>query len=424
MIGIYWADHRGRQELSETLALLGRQVICNESGWREGTHTWCELAVMDEPSFMQFRESCSSAASQQAVIVVGGEDAATPAVVAIRAGAVDYLPGKRDVAQVAARCSDLDVRLASQDFIAKSDVSTDLFRLATRVARTDVAIMLHGESGTGKEVVARHIHAQSPRSDGPFVAVNCAALPENMLEAILFGHEKGSFTGASESRPGKFEQADRGTLLLDEVTEMPLALQAKLLRVLQEREVERVGAKKPRPIDVRIIATTNRELAQSVSEGSFREDLYYRLNVFPLHLKPLRDRKDDICELARHFVTKHARLRSGRTVAAISDEALVRLKQHEWPGNVRELENAVQRALVLCDGDVIELEHLDLGMAALDQAASDLGSRMLHAEGETIATALREHGGRRNATAKALGISERTLRYKLKKLREIGMEVE
>ncbi len=424
MIGIYWREAEEREALKDTLQLLGREVVCSEPEWQEGRHTHCDLAIVDELGFEQMVEAFGRVAAAQAVVIVGGADRAEPAKRAIRAGAVDYLPEGKDAASLAARCSDLAMRLSSQDFVAVSKSSGDLFRLASRVARTDVAIMLNGESGTGKEVVARHVHAQSVRRDGPFVAVNCAALPENMLEAILFGHEKGAFTGAHESRAGKFEQADGGTLLLDEVTEMPLVLQAKLLRVLQEREVERIGGKKPRQVDVRVIATSNRDLLRAVAEGGFREDLYYRLNVFPLRLAPLRERAEDIKPLAEHFLQKHMRLRAGLPAVGIDSKAMAHLSAHDWPGNVRELENAVQRALVLCDGDCIKAEHLDFGMAALDEAAGNLGSKMLHAEGETIIAALRANQGRKNVTAKALGISERTLRYKLKKLRDLGMEVE
>ena len=410
MIGIYWSDERARNTLSDTLALLGRQVVVAEPSWQEARHTICDVLVADCESFATLRDACGSEAASQPVVVVGGPDRAAPAKEAVLNGALDYLPDSCDDAQIASRVSDLATRLQPQDFVAESSISAELFSLASRVARTDVAVMIHGESGTGKEVVAQHLHTQSPRREGPFVAVNCAALPENMLEAILFGHEKGAFTGAHESRAGKFEQAEGGTLLLDEVTEMPLALQAKLLRVLQEKEVERLGGRKPRKVDVRVVATSNRNLSEALAEGAFREDLYYRLNVFPLRLQPLRNRPEDIPALAHHFAAKHARLRPSQRPVCFSDAAMERLKCHDWPGNVRELENALQRALVMCDGDVIDAEHLDIGMAILDAAATDLGSRMLHAEGETIVSALRANDGRRNVNAKALGISERTLR--------------
>ena len=221
------------------------------------------------------------------------------------------------------------------------------------MAESDVPVVLAGESGTGKEVYARFIHARSKRSAGPFIAVNCAAIPEQMLEALLFGHEKGAFTGAQARSTGKFVQANGGTILLDEITEMDLSLQAKLLRVLQEREVEPLGASKPVALDVRVLATSNRDLEQTVRDGKFREDLYYRLSVFPLQIPPLRDRPGDVVALARRFVAARGGAHS------LSDAALSRLVSYPWPGNVRELENAMQRALLLCDaGGVIEPRHL------------------------------------------------------------------
>jgi len=305
--------------------------------------------------------------------------------------------------------------------IAVSNGARRCFDLALRVARTDVSVLIAGESGTGKEVVARFIHDNSARAAGPFVAINCAAIPEHMLEAMLFGHEKGAFTGAHQMREGKFELARGGTLLLDEISEMPVALQAKLLRVLQEREVERVGGKRPIPVDVRVLATTNRDLKASIADGRFREDLYYRLSVFPLELDPLRARRPDIRLLAEHFLAKHGR---GDAQARLSDAALAALDAHDWPGNVRELENVVQRALVLWNG--VAIEPADLGLAAAAPRAVDvrtlpLDERMLHTEVEIVAEALKHHAGRREATARALGISVRTLRHKLKRWRDMGI---
>src|SRR5690606_6450090 len=235
-------------------------------------------------------------------------------------------------------------------------------KLASLVASINCTALIIGESGTGKEVLARFVHRHSPRREGPFVAVNCAAIPENMLEAMLFGYERGAFTGALASHAGKFEQAQGGTLLLDEVTEMPLGLQAKLLRVLQEREVERLGGRAPIPLDVRVLATTNRRLREEVSAGRFREDLYYRLNVFPLALAPLRARRDDILPLAMHLLG----LRSppGARIPAISADAAPLLLTYPWPGNVRELDNLLQRALILVNGPVIGPEHIQFEPAA------------------------------------------------------------
>src|SRR6187549_1524956 len=236
--------------------------------------------------------------------------------------------------------------------------SRALYALAARVAATDCTVLINGESGTGKEVLARHIHERSPRATRPFVAINCAAIPENMLEAMLFGYERGAFTGAHAAHPGKFEQAQGGTLLLDEVTEMPLGLQAKLLRVLQEREVERIGGRAPLALDVRVLATTNRNLRAEVAAGRFREDLYYRLNVFPLSTSPLRERRDDVLPLAMRLLT--SRCRAGERIPALSADAAHLLLTYPWPGNVRELDNVMQRALILCNGAVIEAEHVQL----------------------------------------------------------------
>lgn len=313
--------------------------------------------------------------------------------------------------------------VSSADMIAIADLSRRLTELARRVAGSDCTVLIAGESGTGKEVLARFIHRNSPRADRPFVALNCAAIPENMLEAILFGYEKGAFTGAHAAHPGKFEQAQGGTLLLDEVTEMPLGLQAKLLRVLQEREVERLGGREPVSLDVRVLATTNRNLRGEVAAGRFREDLYYRLNVFPLTTAPLRERRDDVLPLAMHVL--NARCRPGERIPALSAEAAHILLTHTWPGNVRELDNVMQRALILANGPVIQAESIQI-----EGYASDAGSQpaalpesLSAAERELILDALRSDNGNRQAMAKRLGISPRTLRYKLAKLREAGVEV-
>lgn len=313
--------------------------------------------------------------------------------------------------------------VSSADMIAIADLSRRLTELARRVAGSDCTVLIAGESGTGKEVLARFIHRNSPRADRPFVALNCAAIPENMLEAILFGYEKGAFTGAHAAHPGKFEQAQGGTLLLDEVTEMPLGLQAKLLRVLQEREVERLGGREPVSLDVRVLATTNRNLRGEVAAGRFREDLYYRLNVFPLTTAPLRERRDDVLPLAMHVL--NARCRPGERIPALSAEAAHILLTHTWPGNVRELDNVMQRALILANGPVIQAESIQIEGYASDAASQPaaLPESLSAAERELILDALRSDNGNRQAMAKRLGISPRTLRYKLAKLREAGVEV-
>jgi two-component system, response regulator FlrC len=324
-------------------------------------------------------------------------------------------------------------RRTESDPVACAPSSRRLVDLARRVALSDCTVLVVGESGTGKEVLARYIHRRSPRGGRPFVAVNCAAIPENMLEAMLFGYERGSFTGAHAAHAGKFEQAQGGTLLLDEVTEMPLGLQAKLLRVLQEREVERLGGRMPVSLDVRVIATTNRRLREDVAAGRFREDLYYRLNVFPLAIAPLRLRRDDVLPLAMQLLT--ARCRPGEPIPALSAEAAHLLLTYGWPGNVRELDNLLQRALILVNGPVIRPEHIQFELAneppqpgagaaaAAADASRSLAGSLVQAERDLILDALRNNQGSRREAAERLGISPRTLRYKLARLREAGIDV-
>ena len=326
------------------------------------------------------------------------------------------------------------------DLVACAPSSLRLVDLARRVAASDCTVLIVGESGTGKEVLARFIHGRSPRNTRPFIAVNCAAIPENMLEAMLFGYERGAFTGAHTAHPGKFEQAQAGTLLLDEVTEMPLSLQAKLLRVLQEREVERLGGRTPIPLDVRVLATTNRRLREEVAAGRFREDLYYRLNVFPLAIAPLRLRRDDVLPLAMQLLC--SRCRPGERIPALSADAAHLLLTYTWPGNVRELDNLLQRALILVNGPVIRPEHIQFELAneaerhveapvfPLQQAGSassaplsGLADSLVQTERDLILDALRSGQGNRREAAERLGISPRTLRYKLARLREAGIDV-
>jgi len=312
--------------------------------------------------------------------------------------------------------------------IVAEDVRTcEILELSQRVAQSEATVMIGGESGTGKEVVARYIHRCSPRSDGPFVALNCAAIPENMLEAVLFGHEKGAFTGAHQMAPGKFEQAEGGTLLLDEISEMSLALQAKLLRVLQEREVERLGGRKLISLNVRVLATSNRILREEVVAGRFREDLFYRLNVFPLTLPPLRERQRDILPLVAFFIQRH--LPKDESLPTLSPVAQQRLLSHSWPGNVRELENIVQRALILYSGDEITPDDLCFEIEAnpkvpVQQAAGGgLTEDLKSVEEQMILDALQNGNSSRKDVAERLGISQRTLRYKIARLRDAGIAI-
>ncbi|MFN4038154.1 MAG: sigma-54 interaction domain-containing protein [Erythrobacter sp.] len=317
--------------------------------------------------------------------------------------------------------------------IACDPASLALLTLAERMAASEIPVLLEGPTGTGKEVLARFIHRCSRRAAGPFVAVNCAAMPEAMLEGLLFGHRKGAFTGASEAREGLFRAADGGTLLLDEIGELPLALQAKLLRTLQEGEVLSLGDTMPTRIDVRVVACTNRRLAAEVEAGRFREDLLYRLNVFPLELAALRERSDDIAPLAFGMLLRHA-CRAGMP-GWLSTDALARLATHAWPGNIRELENVIRRAILLAgDTHMITGEHIvfDKPVRAMQPQraisltppqASDasLSAVAFASEAEAIRDALARHGGNRARTAQSLGISERTLRYRLASVRENGM---
>ena len=365
------------------------------------------------------------------------------AVSAMRDGAVDYLvkPFKPQALvesvskYVKGHCSAEDLAQP----IAEEPSSLQLLQLAQKVAVTDSTVMISGESGTGKEVLACFIHANSPRAGKPFVAINCAAIPENMLEATLFGHEKGAFTGAYSSSPGKFEQANGGTILLDEISEMDLGLQAKLLRVLQEREVERVGGKKVISLDVRVIATTNRDLQKYVQEHKFREDLYYRLSVFPLEWLPLRERKADIVPLANRLIHLHT-VKMGKTSVTLMPDAEEKMRAYTWPGNVRELDNVIQRALILQQGEQITPQDLMLtavvppvmsqptivdSLSHMDATlASGLGDGVKQREYQLIVDALKNERGRKKQAAEKLGISPRTLRYKLAKMRESGFDLD
>jgi len=366
------------------------------------------------------------------------------AVAAMRGGACDFMLKPFEPRALIEQIDRYAKPPASSEGMVSADAATsEAMLLASRVARTDATVMLTGESGTGKEVFARYIHEQSPRASGPFVAINCAAIPENLLEATLFGYEKGAFTGAQNSQAGKFEQANGGTLLLDEISEMPLGLQAKLLRVLQEHVVDRVGGKKPVPLNIRVLATSNRDMMAEVAQGRFREDLYYRLNVFPLLIPALRQRPADVLALARHFAELHgARL---GVQARLDAGAEAKLAAYAWPGNVRELENVIQRALIMAPGQVVGAEQIVFGgsaatiaippaAVAAPLAASPLESvsipeglapqgaaaNMKDLERQHILDTLTKVGGSRKKAVEVLGISERTLRYKLKQYREEG----
>ncbi len=352
------------------------------------------------------------------------------AVNAIQQGAIDYLV-KPCEASALIQLIEHAVGKRTGAYIADDPRSRELLAFAQRVAVSDANVMITGDSGAGKEVIARMIHEHSNRRQAPYVAINCAAIPESMLEAVLFGHEKGAFTGATQAQKGKFELANGGTLLLDEISEMDLSLQSKLLRVLQEKEVERLGSHTLIDLDVRILATSNRNLADEVFAGRFREDLYYRLNVLPLHVPPLRERPGDIVPLAEHFLEKYA----GGKIPEFDAGAKDRLRQYPWPGNVRELENVVQRALVMQPGARITDAALRFSPApgsgpdhtvpaSVMAAEADLrGEDLKGNEQNLILEVLKQAGGNRKETAERLGISPRTLRYKLAKFKDMGVEV-
>lgn len=425
---------------------------------------------------------------QLPVLLITAYGSVSSSVEAIQGGAVDYLV-KPFKPQLLVDAVSRHVGIANPDDsdepVAVAPASAQLLQLARRVSETDSTVLICGESGTGKEVLARYIHQHSPRAKKPFVAINCAAIPENMLEGMLFGHEKGAFTGAYSSAPGKFEQANGGTILLDEISEMDIGLQAKILRVIQEREVERLGGRKAIDLDVRILATTNRHLANEVQAGRFREDLFYRLSVFPIQWQSLRERPLDIIPLAQKLLAMHVQ-KMGRVSVVLDESAKKALLEHNWPGNVRELDNVVQRALIMQQGTVISDFHLRLdpfsnisvgnsvlavpeplattamaatatttlpqaGPSAISTAACDttlanpasvagltatdmagvvengggvLGNDLQRREFEIIVDTLKNERGSRKNTAEKLGISPRTLRYKLARMRDVGINFE
>jgi two-component system, response regulator FlrC len=371
------------------------------------------------------------------VVACGTSTDARAAVAAIHAGAKEYIPLPPDpelIAAVLAAVAD-----DHRDFIYRDDAMAHVVKLAQQIAPSDASVLITGESGTGKEVLARFVHAKSNRARAPFISVNCAAIPEHLLESELFGHEKGSFTGAIARRIGKFEESSGGTLLLDEISEMDVRLQAKLLRAIQERVIDRVGGGKPVPVDIRIIATSNRNLAEVVKAGTFREDLFYRLNVVNLKIPPLRERPADVLELAEHFVKMYAKA-NGMT-RVLSPEARAQLIANRWPGNVRELENAMHRAVLIAASDAIGPEaiiapdgarleeqraapavaHATFAAEAVTRAL--VGRTVADVERDLILETLKHCLGNRTHAANILGISIRTLRNKLNEYAGDGMPI-
>jgi two-component system, response regulator FlrC len=495
-----------REALTDTLQLADYQVIAVESG----EEALRQLALAQDIRMIVSDVNMGGISGHELLMAVKEQYPHLPmmlitayasiseSVAAMKQGAVDYLVkpfAPKTLVETVARHLGV-AQIAGDEPVAHAVSSRQLLQLAQRVAKSDSTVLIVGESGTGKEVLARYIHDHSVRRDQPFIAINCAAIPENMLEAMLFGHEKGAYTGAHSSSPGKFEQANGGTLLLDEISEMDIGLQAKLLRVLQEREVERLGGRKLIKLDVRVIATSNRDMRDEVVGGKFREDLYYRLSVLPLQWAPLRDRIEDIIPLAGKLLQKHAHKQNRRGVN-LSASAQKLLMSYTWPGNVRELDNIMQRALILQAGKTIEAEDLGLDASGvysqsptgysqkpnLLQAAQQLqsvgmaqghhtavtapiparvavenhhyspsfsvtgintdnlalvsntqvhssslnnpalGNDLKQREYEIIMNTLHMERGSRKNTAERLGISARTLRYKIARLREEGYEI-
>lgn len=463
-------DYDLREALCETLDLENYDYVAAESGAKalellSDNDFGLIISDVNMPGMdgVELMEKAKLEYPSLPVILMTAYGSVSKAVSAIQLGAADYIAKpfepKSLVEKIQTYLTQYHPEVEQEDGpIAHDPSSKQMLVLARKVAASESTVLITGESGTGKEVLAQYIHDHSPRKNGSFIAINCAAIPENMLEATLFGHEKGAFTGAHQSSAGKFELANGGTILLDEISEMDLGLQAKLLRVLQEREVERIGGKKTIKLDIRILATTNRNLKAEVQKGTFREDLFYRLNVFPLGWKPLRERTRDIVPLAEAILDKYSKSEDPRPIFDMS--AKKALLQYNWPGNVRELDNTIQRALILKTGNKVIEADLMIDMSAveiqvenslstiepeekaaipviesdvrvivneLQEVATDvggLGSDLRKREFEVIINTLKEVSGSRKNAAERLGISPRTLRYKLAKMRECGIDLD
>ena len=436
-----------REALIDTVMLAGYEVHSAENGEKalsiinkEEINLVISDIQMDGMDGISLLKKIKTYKADLPVILMTAYGTIKQAVDALHDGAMDYLVKPFEPEVLISRIAQFDNKILDDNdgFIAVDKKSKEVMEIAKKVAEKDVTVMVTGESGCGKEVLVQYIHKQSNRKDKPFIAINCAAIPDNMLEAMLFGYQKGAFTGAYKSSPGKFEQANGGTLLLDEISEMSLGLQAKLLRVLQEREVERLGDQKMIELDVRVMATSNRDMREEVFAGRFREDLFYRLNVFPISLPSLKDRPDDIVPIAE-FLLKRISDKNKSPCPVLSPEAGQKLTAHHWPGNVRELDNVIQRALVLQSSQSItetDIQFESLGNVSnvdskveeqsdfevQDQeysSVTDLKSR----EQEIIIDALKQTSGSRKFAAEKLGISPRTLRYKLAKMREQGIKI-
>ncbi|HED35894.1 MAG TPA: sigma-54-dependent Fis family transcriptional regulator [Gammaproteobacteria bacterium] len=445
-------DAQLREAICDTCEISGYTVVCAEHGLSALTklkETDFKLIITDvqmQPmDGIELLQKIKHKYPKLPVVVMTAYASIEKAVDIMRLGAADYLvkPFEADALQdVIKRFLSVEEAsvdklptdnkvVAESELIAVDEKMNSLKLLASKVAQSEATVFLHGESGSGKEVFAQFIHHQSNRATQPFVAINCAAIPENMLEAVLFGYEKGAFTGAHQATAGKFEQAQNGTLLLDEISEMDSALQAKLLRVLQEKEVERLGSDKLIKLNVRVLATTNRNLKNEVKEGRFREDLFYRLSVFPMQIPPLRERKADIIPIATKLLNKHAGFPEEALVLTM--DAQHKLLNYAWRGNVRELDNVMQRALIFKEGNEVCAQHIHIEIDECEASVEDICESSVHQseltsglknrEQQIILEALKAGNGSRKFAAERLGISPRTLRYKLARMRDSGIAV-
>ncbi len=442
------------EALCDTLEINGYRVVSARNGTEaliKLEHGQFKLVVSDVQmpvmDGFQLLQNIQHKYAETPVLLMTAFGTIPKAVEAMQAGASDYLIKPFDAQALVNKVADYVVanpaaaNTADNERVVQDESMKKLYALIAKVAKTDVTVLLQGESGTGKEVIAGYIHQNSAYHRGPFIAVNCAAIPENMLEAMLFGYEKGAYTGAVQAMPGKFELAQSGTLLLDEIAEIDLGLQAKLLRVLQEKEVERLGSHKKIKLNIRILAATNQKLKEQMEQGRFREDLYYRLNVFPINIPPLRNRPGDILPLAQELMQRHRM--DGKILPEFDSEATEKMRAYPWPGNVRELDNVVQRALILQSGDKITVDDLVFedadsmiaamtghmpseNMEVLDRInekpeLGGLGDGVRSAEESIILQTLQMENGSRKATAEKLGISPRTLRYKMARMKDSGV---
>jgi DNA-binding NtrC family response regulator len=411
-------DHQMRTALKEAISRVGFQAVLSGDGQdalQKLNHSAFSLIVTDmkmpKMDGLSLVKEIRRRIGNVPILVITGFGTIQDAVEVMKEGVSDYLLKPFSFEALMAKIRSLMERLQQErDLITDSPKMVRVLSIAEEVAPSDTSILIYGESGTGKELLAGTIHKKSLRNNKILVAINCAAIPDSLMESELFGHEKGAFTGATDKKIGKFEFAQNGTILLDEIGEMSLNLQAKLLRVLQEREITRVGGNQAIPIDIRVIATTNRDLYKEAQEGRFREDLFYRLNVFPIHIPPLRERPEDISLLARHFLKSFSKV-LGKAIEGFTPQAMEALLERPWRGNIRELQNTIQRSVHLCRGELIDVS--DFMIEAQVPPASPSAGKIKDFEKDMILKTLKEVRGNKTKAAKILGVSVRTVRNKL-----------